>query len=397
MLRVAGRTLLRTPSFTILAALTLALGIGATTAIFSVIQAVILAPLPYPNAHRIVALSQVRNGLDLLVAPRDFQEWKRQSKLFDEMALWPEWRGSRDYMLPLKDHAEQLVGALVPSSFFKVFDVQPILGRALLPEEDTPDGEPSAVISYALWQRSFSGDSNIVGRTITLDNFWRKTYTVVGVLPPRFDFPDKCDVWVSRSSNNDNLASLWHNFKVIASLKPGVTLKQAEAELSTIQNRIVSAAPNDDQVADRAKVTRLLDYEVGAQTRPSLMLLSGAVGFLLLISCANIANLLLARAATRRKEIALRMALGAARRQVLAQLFAENVLLAICGGALGILFAYWALRILASLGSHLPRIGSAELNFTALAVAMIASLLSAVIFGMAPAMQSLKSKLNEAL
>src|ERR1041385_2565825 len=131
--------------------------------------------------------------------------------------------------------------------------------------------------------------------------------------------------------------------------------------------------------------------------RPSLMLLSGAVGFLLLISCANIANLLLARAATRRKEIALRMALGAGRRQVLAQLFAENVLLAICGGALGILFAYWALRILASLGSHLPRIGSAELNFTALAVAMIASLLSAVIFGMAPAMQSLKSKLNEAL
>src|ERR1044071_2743834 len=156
MLRVAGRTLLRTPGFTILATLTLALGIGATTAIFSVIQAVILTPLPYPNANRVVVLSQVRNGMDLLVAPGDWQEWKRQSKSFDEMALWPEWRGSRNYMLPLKDHAEDLVGALVPSSFFKVFGVEAILGRGLLPEEDSPGGEPSAVISYGLWQRGFS-------------------------------------------------------------------------------------------------------------------------------------------------------------------------------------------------------------------------------------------------
>jgi putative ABC transport system permease protein len=396
-LRVAARTLLRAPGFTILATLTLALGIGATTAIFSVIQAVILAPLPYPNADRVVVLSQVRKGLDLLVAPRDWQEWRRQSKSFDEMALWPEWRGSRSYMLPLKDHAEELVGTLAPSSFFKVFGVEALLGRGLLPEEDLPDGEPSAVISHALWQRSFSGDSNIVGRVITLDNFWRKTYTIVGVMPPGFDFPDKCDVWVSRSSNNDNLASLNHHFRVIASLKPGVSLKQAKAELSTLQSRIASASPNDDQVADRAKVTRLLDYEVGAQTRPSLMLLSGAVGFLLLISCANIANLLFARAAARRKEIAVRMALGAGRRQVLAQLFAENALLATGGGVFGILFACWALRILASLGSHLPRIGSVQLNFATLAVAIIASLLSAVIFGMAPAMQSLKSKLNESL
>jgi putative ABC transport system permease protein len=389
--------LLRTPGFTVLAVLTLALGIGATTAIFSVIQAVILSPLPYPNADRVVVLSQVRNGLDLLVAPHDWQEWQRQSKSFENMALWPEWRGSRTYMLPLKDHAEELVGALVPSSFFKVFGVQPILGRGLLPEEDSPDGEPSAVISYALWQRSFSGDSNIVGKVIALDNFWRKQYTVVGVLPPGFDFPDKCDVWVSRSSNNDNLASLWHHFKVIGSLKPGVTLKQAEAELSTIQSRIANASPNDDQVADRAKVTRLIDYEVGAQMRPSLMLLSGAVGFLLLISCANIANLLLARAAARRKEIAVRIALGAGRRQVLTQLFAENALLAIVGGAFGILLGYWALRILASLGSHLPRIGSIELNFTSLAVAIIASLLSAIVFGMAPAIQSLKTNSTEAL
>ena len=182
-LRVATRTLLRTPGFTILATLTLALGIGATTAIFSVIQAVILAPLPYPNADRVVVLSQVRNGLDLLVAPRDWQEWKRQSKSFGEMALWPEWRGSRSYMLPLKDHAEELVGALVPASFFKVFGVQATLGRELLPEEDKPGGQPSAVISYALWQRSFSGDSNIVGRVITLDNFCR-----FGAGNRKFDF-----------------------------------------------------------------------------------------------------------------------------------------------------------------------------------------------------------------
>jgi putative ABC transport system permease protein len=362
-----------------------------------VIQAVILAPLPYPNADRVVVLSQVRNGLDLLVAPRDWEEWKRQSKSFDEMALWPEWRGSRSYMWPVKDHAEELVGALVPASFFKVFGVEAALGRELLPDEDKTGGQPSAVISYALWQRSFSGDSNIVGRVITLDNFWRKTYTIVGVMPPGFHFPDKCDVWVSRSSNDDNLASLNHHFKVIASMKPGVTLQQAEAELSTIQNRIASASPSDDQMADRAKVTRLLDHEVGAQTRPSLLLLSGAVGFLLLISCANIANLLLAREATRRKEIAVRMALGAARRQVLTQLFAENALLAISGGACGILFAFWCLRLVGSLGSYLPRINSVELNINALAVAMIASVLSALLFGMAPAIQSLKAKLNETL
>jgi putative ABC transport system permease protein len=387
----------RTPGFTILAVLTLALGIGATTAIFSVIQAVVLAPLPYPNADHIVILSQQRNGVDLLVTPKDWQEWQRQCASFEHMALWPEWRGSRSYMLPLKDHAEQIVGALVPSEFFKVFGVQPALGRALLPPEDKPGGDPSAVISHELWQRSFSGDPNIVGRVITLDNYWRKQYTIVGVLPAGFNFPDKCDVWVSRGSNDDNLADLGHQFRVIASLKPGVSLKQAEAELNTVQSRIAASRPNDDQTADRAKVTRLLDYEVGSQTRPSLTLLSGAVGFLLLISCANVANLLLARAATRRKEIALRVALGAGRKHILTELFAESLLIALLGGACGILFANWTLQILATLGNHLPRVNEVNLDPTTMAIAAAASALSALMFGMAPAWQTLHAKISEDL
>ncbi|HET6975290.1 MAG TPA: ABC transporter permease [Pyrinomonadaceae bacterium] len=395
-LRFAFRQLRRNPGVTAAAVLTLATAIGANTAIFSVVNAVLLRPLPYPNSDRVVNISttsSLRGLNDLVLSDAEFNEFKKQTQTLEKMAAYAS------AALNLGDVAEpERIGYTeVSVDLFSILGVTPHLGRTFTPEEDMPGYEPRVLISYRLWQGHFGSDPNIVGKTINLNG---RNRLVVGVMPQGFHFPqDDTDVWMQLNLDPASRVLNARYLNTIALLKPGVSREQAESEISTIYQRIRETYPQyyKNETGAGVAVAGLQEKNVKG-IRGALLLLLGAVGFVLFIACANVANLLLARAAVRRKEMAMRSALGCGRWRIFRQLLTESLLLSTMSGALGLLLAFLSLRLLL-VGSPLDqvRVQSANVDLTALGFTALVTFVVGVLFGLAPAVHASKVDLNEEL
>jgi putative ABC transport system permease protein len=384
------------PGFAAAAVLALALGIGANSAIFSVVNAVLLRSLPYEEPNQLLIVQSTRrqdSGRSGSSSYPDFADLKSQNQVFDDMAAFR----SKGLTLTGAGEPERLEGARVSASFFPLLGVKTSLGRTFLPEEDKPKAERVVVISHGLWQRRFGGDANITGQSLTLD---AQSYTVVGVLAAGFDFPieiEKADVWSPLALDGQLLEQRGAHFlKVIARLKPGVSPQTAQAEITTIATSLEQQYPEDD--TDRiVTLYSLYDHLVGG-IRPALLVLLGAVGFVLLIACSNVANLLLARAAARQKEIAIRMALGASRGRIVRQLITESLILAFIGGGAGLLLALWGVESLIALSpANLPRLSGIGVDGWVLGFTLLISVMTGIIFGLAPALKASRPDLNDAL
>ncbi len=398
--RYGLRLLARSPGFTAIALLTLMLGIGATAAMFSVVDAVLLRALPYRDPQRLVSVFEDASGTGFprnTPAPGNYADWRAQTQIFSGVAATLE----RVYSLtggPEGQHGEpeNLDGTAVTQNLFSVLGVEPVLGRVFLPEEDRPGAPHVVLIGHGLWQRRFGGDPNLVGRAITLNN---EKYTVVGVMPPGFSYPFRDpELWTPAAFTPERLANRGaHYLTVVARLQPGVTVAKANAELRVLCNRLARAYPDTNAGISRF-FAEPLQSTYTRDARTSLMVLMAAVAFILLIACANIANLLLSRATGRQREIAVRTALGAARGRVIRQMLTESALLACGGGLLGVLLAGGCFNFLKNLiPADLSRSVSLSLDPHVLAFAVGISLASSFLFGMAPALQVSKIDLNEML
>ena len=398
-LRYGLRMLRHSPRFTLIALLTLGLGIGANTVIFSVVNGVLLKPLPFPDPDRLVTLWECnpRRGLELeLVSGPNFIDWRVQNRVFDNIAFSS---GGIDLNLVNPDGVEKVEGTYALSSLFSVLGVNPLLGRTFLPEEDQWQGNRVAVIGHDLWQQRFGGDQNVLGRTLTVDSYGRRDYTIVGVMPQGFRVPDQCELWLPFGwlgvRMDERRSAHWHH--VIARLKAGVTLDEAQKEMNSIQARIEQQHPSD-LIGSQVAIVPLLEQTLGRNLRLALLILWVAVTFILLIACANVANLLLARAAVRQKEIAVRLALGASRWQVIRQLLTESVMLSLFGGAVGLLLASWSLNgLIAIAAAYIPRLQEVTLDTGALVFTFLISSLTGLLFGLTPAWQFSRPDLNETL
>jgi len=385
-LRFAIRQLTKAPGFTAVAVLTLALGIGANTAIFSVINGVLLKPLPYAEPDRLVTLwerSPQRGVEQERVSGPNYLDWRAQNTVFADLAVSPGWQGSSDFNLVLRDGTAKVQASYASASLFTTLGTPPMLGRSFWPEEDRKEGPRVAVLSHGLWQRHFGGDSNVLGGTLTVDTYGRRDYTVVGVMPPDFGLPSRCELWLPMGwmgvTLEERRSAHWHN--VVARLKSGVTLVQARAELNAIQARLKLAHPGET-IGSEVAVVPLVEQAVGRKLHTALLVSWGVVAGVLLIACANVANLMLARAATRQKEITLRLALGASRWRVVRQLLAESLLLALFGGALGVLLGWWGLQLfIAASPANIPRLADVTLDGAALSFTLGISLGTGLLFG----------------
>jgi len=401
-----ARMLWQKPAYSAIATLTLALGIGANTAIFSVVNAVLLEPLPFAEPDRLMALGQQTTQNRAALSQfsfRNFADVRERSQAFERLAAYY----NLNLTLTGDREAQLLRGTVITADLLPLLGAQPALGRAFLPEEDAAGGGPGgrpAILSHELWQEQFGADAGVVGRTIDLNN---ARFTIVGVMPAGFRFPiqpQPTQVWITTALDNERppdpgaimLARGYRGWRAIGRLKPGVSLEQAQSEAGVIASGLASEYPEANK--DLAIGVRpLLDNVVGS-LRPTLLLLLGAVAFVLLIACVNVANLLLERAISRQREIKVRLALGASGARIIRQLLTESVLLAGMGGALGIVLAYWGTDVIVALSPEsLARVADTELDVRVLAFTAAVSLVTGIAFGLAPALLISKTNLAESL
>lgn len=391
-IRYGFRILMRSPGFTAVVVLTLALGIGANTAMFSIVNAVLLQPLPYPKADRLVQLWEIEGREQARqepVGPVNFADWQERTGTFEHLAAY------RYASLTLTggDESERILGAAVSATFFSVLGVSPVFGRGFRPEEDIHGNHYVTVLGHGFWKRRFGADPNVVGKTITLDGW---NYVIVGVMPPGFEFPQSVELWLPLAVDRNRVVRGDHFLLAIGRLKSGVLLTKAQVEMDTIARALENEYP-DSNTGRGIALVPLHDQLVG-DVKVRLWILLGAVGLVLLVACANVANLLMARAVARSKETSVRLALGASRWRLVRQHLTESILLAGFGGGLGFLLAAWSIKLWDVAGlAHLPCLRDICVDEQTLIFTTTVSLFASLVFGLLPAFHAVRRDLNEVL
>jgi len=390
--RFALRLLRKSPGFTLIAVLTLALGIGANTAIFTVFDAILLKPLPFAKPEQLVRIYNSGPQLDdAPISPANFLDWQEQNRVFQEIAAYT----GNVFTMVGGEVPERLTGARVSAGFFNLLGIHPSLGRSFRGEEDAYGRNQVVILSHQLWQKRFGGRNDVIGRSLILND---KSLTIVGVMPADFTYPDpQIQLWTPMAfSPAERVVRDTNYLSVIGRLRDGVSLEQARVQMNLLARQIAAQHP-ELNAGDALKLVSLTEATVG-EIRPILYVLLGAVGLVLLICCANVANLLLARAAQRQKEIAIRSAIGANQTQLVRLLLVESMLLAVIGGSLGCLLAFWGIDLLVALKpENLPRLDQVGIDWSVLLFTGGISLTTGLLFGLAPALQATHPQLNEML
>ena len=391
-IRFGLRSLLKRPGITAIAVFTLAVGIGANTAIFSFVNGILLRPLPYPEPDRLALITEtaLKRGVpEMGISFPNFLDWRAQNSVFQDIATY---QGS-NFAVTGGGEPEQLRGARISHGLLEILRVSPIQGRTFTADEDRPEQDAVVIIGHGLWQNRFGGEPNVVGKQVILNN---RTYTIIGVMPPGFKFPEIAELWVPLALTTKMFTRTDHGLGGVARLKDGVSFSQAQAEMNVIARHIEKENPVTNEGLG-VKVTSMHTALAG-DYREALLILLGVVMCVLLVACANVANLMLARATARQKEVAVCAALGASRARIVRQLLTESLLLGVAGGTLGLLFAIWGLDLLlGAIPIKLPFWMNFSLDPRVLGFTLVVSLLTGLIFGIAPALQASHADLNETL